>query len=619
MATERSDPIAGTATERENGTERVSVLDQALWSRFSEEHELGEFMRLWLALLIRQSGNVAGGVVVLELEADAGFQPVASWPQGDTPNVRLTEAVEAALERERPATSGSIAIAQPITLDDELIGAVGLLFHEPSENAAERMQSLHWGIGWLVAALRRDAMRGDARERAKMSTVLDTIAAALDMESFQGACLAAVNGMARQLGCAQVALGFLRRRELVVEALSDVAEFRLTTSYTRALERAMAEAADQEGSVLHPQREGQGFVVDMGHAALAREFNTGELLTVPLFAGNEVIGGLHFQKPYGGAFRTGEVMVAEAAGAVLGPLLKDKRRADRMLPTVVRDAAANQLARLLGPGHLVRKVVALALLALAAFFTFATGDFRVTTRAEVQGRVVRSIVSPFDGHIAEQFAQAGDTVRAGDVIATLEEQDLRIELIRWQTDLARYEGEYDRALAERDAPAARIAQANIERSRARVELARRQLERAELEAPFDAVILVGDLSQSLGAAVQRGEELFEVAPLERYRVELEVDERNLDEIAVGQRGKLVLASLPSERFKVEVSRVTPSLEAGEGRNFARVEARLLGGGAQIRPGMRGVAKVHVEERKLIVIWAQPIIDWLRLALWRWLP
>ena len=147
----------------------------------------------------------------------------------------------------------------------------------------------------------------------------------------------------------------------------------------------------------------------------------------------------------------------------------------------------------------------------------------------------------------------------------------------------------------------------------------RQIARSALIAPFDALVIEGDLSQSIGRAVRRGEELFQIAPLESYRVALEVEETQLDDIRIGQTGTLVLSSLPDQGYAIEVTRITPRLEANDGRNVAMVEGQLLDSSPQIRPGMRGVAKVDVEERLLIQVWAQPIIDWIRLALWRWTP
>jgi hypothetical protein len=35
--------------------------------------------------------------------------------------------------------------------------------------------------------------------------------------------------------------------------------------------------------------------------------------------------------------------------------------------------------------------------------------------------------------------------------------------------------------------------------------------------------------------------------------------------------------------------------------------------------MEGVAKVEVGERKLWWVWTHTLVDWLRLATWRWLP
>ena len=68
-----------------------------------------------------------------------------------------------------------------------------------------------------------------------------------------------------------------------------------------------------------------------------------------------------------------------------------------------------------------------------------------------------------------------------------------------------------------------------------------------------------------------------------------------------------------------MERITPVSEQDEGRNFFRVEASLHRITERIRPGMKGVAKTHIEERRLIRIWTEGLVDWLRLTLWKWLP
>jgi hypothetical protein len=113
--------------------------------------------------------------------------------------------------------------------------------------------------------------------------------------------------------------------------------------------------------------------------------------------------------------------------------------------------------------------------------------------------------------------------------------------------------------------------------------------------------------------------LFEVAPLDAYRVIAEVDERDIGHISVGQQSELMLPSMAGEVFPFEVVKITPVSEAKEGRNYFRVEGRLAEASPRLRPGMEGIGKITVDRRKLIWVWTHEAIDWLRLQLWRWWP
>jgi multidrug efflux pump subunit AcrA (membrane-fusion protein) len=132
-------------------------------------------------------------------------------------------------------------------------------------------------------------------------------------------------------------------------------------------------------------------------------------------------------------------------------------------------------------------------------------------------------------------------------------------------------------------------------------------------------VVRGNLSQRVGAAVERGEELFQIAPLDSYRVILEVDEADIADIAPGQPGTLVLAALPDAPQRYVIERITPIAEQKDGRNFFRVEAGLVGAPERLRPSMVGVGRTAVEERLLVAIWTRRLLAWARVALWRWTP
>ena len=111
--------------------------------------------------------------------------------------------------------------------------------------------------------------------------------------------------------------------------------------------------------------------------------------------------------------------------------------------------------------------------------------------------------------------------------------------------------------------------------------------------------------------------LFEIAPLDAYRVILRVDESEIAAVFAGQVGVLRVSSIPDVLFPFTVEKVTPVAEAEGGHNTFRVEAALNGASDRLLPGMEGIGKIIVGERRLIWIWSRTLIDRVRLWLWFW--
>ena len=137
-------------------------------------------------------------------------------------------------------------------------------------------------------------------------------------------------------------------------------------------------------------------------------------------------------------------------------------------------------------------------------------------------------------------------------------------------------------------------------------------------APFDGVIVSGDLSQSLGTPVERGQVLFEVAPLDGYRIALQVDERDFAHVAAASVASCAVRRCRASAL-VHRQQVTPVNTAGKGAitSGSRRFSTAARGAAATRHG--GLGKIHVEERKLVWIWTRSFVDWVRLWLWSWLP
>lgn len=613
--------------DRDDGAGGFVYLDHALWQRFRGADTPQEFTAAWLALQCRQIAGAECGVVVLG-EPDIGpFAPAAFWPGEESYGPALAAVAERALSERRGAVSEQAApgpgptahVAQPLILDDRLLGVVAVSFDAGVSDTRDVLRRLQWGEGWIELLWRREQARDDAEQRERTSIAFDMLAAVLEQPRFDAACKAVVTELATRLDCDQVSIGFTVDRRAVVTAVSHASEFGERMNLIRDIGAAMDEAIDQQAIVLYPHRDDWDYRVTRVHEAVAATHQIGAILTLPLYAGGEVLGGLCFERPPGETFDEQTIELCDAVASVIGPMLAEKRQNDRHVMLKVRDALRQQLERLFGPDYFGRKLAASIAAVLLVIFSFATGEYRVTSPALLEGLVQRTVAAPFQGYIASQAARAGEIVRAGQLLATLDDRDLALERLRWSTTRRQYLAEYDRALAARERAEANIVRAQIEQADAQISMLDEQLERTRITAPFDGVIVSGDLSQSVGTTVDRGQELFRIAPLDAYRVILEVDEADIDDIRPGLEGALRITSVPDAPLSYVVDRVTPIAEQAEGRNFFRVEATLGERLDFVRPGMSGIAKTRVDERLLVRIWTGRAIDWLKLKLWKWMP
>jgi hypothetical protein len=460
--------------------------------------------------------------------------------------------------------------------------------------------------------------RAQSAERLKV--VLDLLATTLAQPKFTAAASAFVTEVATRLGCDRVSYGVVRGRRVIVRALSHSAHFTSKSSLFRHIEAAMEEALDQRTSVVIPPLPGDRPRVSFAHEALARQFGAGAICSIPLSDAGQVVGVLALERGADQPFDRGTVDLSESVSALIGPVLEVKRRDDRWLARKAGDSLLRMLHSLIGPRRMAWKLGTLLLVALAAFLVFATGDYRVSAKATLEGTVQQAAVAPFEGYLETAPARAGDVVRQGEVLATLQDHDLKLERLKAVAQREQFTRERRQALADREAAKAEILSTQIEQADAQAALAADKLGRTRITAPFAGIVVSGDRSQKLGAPVEEGEVLFEIAPLNDYRIVLRVDEHDIAYIKEQQQGRLLLTPLPDDAFLFEVAKITPVSTVEDGQNVFRVEARLTQPPSErLRPAMEGVGKVDIDRRRLLWIWTHQAVDWVKLKLWAWLP
>jgi multidrug efflux pump subunit AcrA (membrane-fusion protein) len=266
----------------------------------------------------------------------------------------------------------------------------------------------------------------------------------------------------------------------------------------------------------------------------------------------------------------------------------------------------------------------------------------------VRPRATATIASKATGYIRQVHARAGDTVRAGQLLVTVETKDLEagvrqaeaaveeaksaipeadngIAAARAQVELAEVtfkrmqellskrsisQQEFDETTAKR-----KLAQANLEMAQARwsqLNAKIRQAEQAmrsaevnrgygEIYAPFAGTV-VERLSEP-GDLASPGRPLLTLEEAQ-YRLEVPVDESRIRMLRVGRPVSIHLESLGRE-FEARISEIVPAVDAATRSVTVKIE---LPGAAALRGGMFGRARFRVGEKQAIAAPASALLD-----------
>lgn len=551
-------------------------------------------------------------------------------------------------------SAGGYALAVPIGAvqsgegETKPASVVVLLIEQRSSGA---MQSTIALVELLAGYAHLASARGQlARVRAAgaaLELATRLISSINTARGFKGASMQLVNDLCRHLKADRVALGWRSGRagarppgdELASErdaapvkvvALSDTELVDRRMAMVRRLAAAMDECVDQDRPVVYPLPEG----VAQAEPALAetvthahRELASGDahlkVTSLPMRDGDEALGVITIESAEPG--RTVDLRTIELLQATLdlvAPVMRLRASDDRGVPARALDDVRRAGAWAVGPRHTLWKLAGVIVFVGMLFVTFYRTPYRVEAPVELRPVERRVVAAAFDGILAsvEAGAKAGERVEAGALLARLDTSELELSAIEARQAMNQSLAQSAEAMRTGNGAEQQQAEAKAEQSRARLELLESRIASAEVRAPIAGTIIAGDLSERVGARLEVGEALYEIARLDTMRIIAEVDDRDIglviramEEGAIA--GSVATRAYPDKRFALEVERVVPMAQAAEGRNAFQVYAKLTDSAGWMRPGMEGLAKLDVGDRTLLWIGSRRIVDTLRMWLW----
>ncbi len=573
----------------------------------------------WLQLMCQAIPHTRYARVILEHEC---FEPKtikACWPNvNEAKNQELDLNIEMVQSAKSPMFVGPmmshddsesiLRAAHPLTLDGQFIGVVAIELKANDQNQqSDLLKLIQWGNAWLALVL------GASAPPQSTQSTHDHIQQILLCDDFQKVAINTIALLNQEYHCARLSLGLFKKGQVELIATSNSSTIPHNSELSVQLEKAMLEALEANQPVFWDKQDEH----HQAHHALGYGQCHPTIVTILLKDKYGAFGALTFE---GTNLHQKDLSDnLESLGLWLGPLLSLKYQESLNSVSIFKKDALRFRRWLFKPQSRLRYLsMATGAFLVSAFLVWPV-THKIGGEAHVQGKVQRALIAPFEGYVSESYARAGQIIEQGQLVAKLDDKELMLEQQELIGDKDELKKQYRRSLAELNPSEGTIIKAQLAQKEARINLIEQKLSRTDISATFDGVIVAGDLTRSVGKPVKKGEVLFEIAPLNRYRVIIKVNDHEVHPIKVGQKGSLVLSSLTHLSIPIEIINITTIQHEQDNAGMFSIEASIQGDVASLRPGMHGFAKIEVGQASRLWVWTHELIDWLRFKLWKWTP
>jgi membrane fusion protein (multidrug efflux system) len=195
------------------------------------------------------------------------------------------------------------------------------------------------------------------------------------------------------------------------------------------------------------------------------------------------------------------------------------------------------------------------------------------------------IVARVAGPIVELATEEGKIVRKGQLLARIDEKEAAAQVEVARVTLADATRAYQRAKAARENEI--ISEEVYDQALAKMETAAAQLKNSQINleytsilAPFDGIII--ERNVKFADNITPNQKLFRISDFDPLLCPIQVPEKELSRLKVGQPAHINVEAWPEERFDAEVLRISPIVDATTGTIKVTLAVRARD---KLRPGM----------------------------------
>lgn len=260
-------------------------------------------------------------------------------------------------------------------------------------------------------------------------------------------------------------------------------------------------------------------------------------------------------------------------------------------PKAESDVKLDKDGKPLVPDSVPVEVAVVAKRAIAASYS-GTASLEAPQEAQV--------VAKTSGVLLQLFAEEGDKVTAGQVLARIDPDKTRLEVQRQQATVNKLANNYRRSqelLAQKlvSTEASDQIRYDLESARASLDLAKLELSYTNITAPISGVI--AQRMVKAGNLVALNSPVFRVVNTAHLEAVLNVPERETGRLKAGLPVQMLVDAVSGKSFIGKLDRISPVIDAGSG-TFRVVCA--FENAPELRPGMFGRIGIVYDQRASVL-------------------
>jgi RND family efflux transporter MFP subunit len=230
-----------------------------------------------------------------------------------------------------------------------------------------------------------------------------------------------------------------------------------------------------------------------------------------------------------------------------------------------------------------------------------------------------AVTAPVAGVVREVHKREGDTVKQGDLIASLRDDAYQASLSEARSALQIAQSEVARYRVAGDAPNMFQSQSRRDELLAKIGLAEEQLARTQIRAAAAGVILTPRIEERVGQFLDTGAELGIIGDTSDVTVEVAIPEAEAALLRMDQPVALKIHPYPTRTWRGRVTRVGAVVHEEDDERFVIVESRVANPDGSLRAGMLGRGKINVGTRRMISAMFRKPVRYLWMKIWPLLP